>query len=121
MQKHPVELYVANTIFFLHYFYKQFVQMKRHDRQEDGMYHIHGHKYEQLEGTRAQVWHGTAYKTPGGLVKSDLKMNKWGHIVSAKKSVTAKKEKRLEKAGWTAKKGKFGPVRVSQKTRKHRK
>ena len=95
--------------------------MKRVHKHEDGMYHVHGKKYELLEGSRAQVWHGTAYKTPGGLVRSELKMNKWGHIVSAKKSETAKKEKRLEKAGWTAKKGKFGPVRVSHKTRKHRK
>lgn len=93
--------------------------MKRLDRQSDGYYHVHGQKYQILEGTRAQVWHGTAYKTPGGLVKSDLKMNKWGHIVSAKKSATAKKEKRLVKFGWTAKKGKFGAVRLSQ-TRRHR-
>jgi len=49
-------------------------------------------------------------------------MNKHGRIVSAKKHATAKREKRLAKYGWTAKKGKFGAVRISAvKSRKHRK
>ena len=46
-------------------------------------------------------------------------MNKWGRIVSSKKHITAKKEKRLEKHGYFAKKGKFGYVK--RKTRKNRK
>jgi hypothetical protein len=54
---------------------------------------------------------GTAYKTSGELVKSDLIMNKWGRIVSKKKHFTAKKEKRLQKHGFFAKKGKFGVVK----------
>ena len=29
-------------------------------------------------GSRAQVMHGTAMKTSGGLTKKDLKYNKWG-------------------------------------------
>ena len=37
-------------------------------------------------GSRAQVMHGTAHHTAGGLKKGDLKMNKWGRIVSRKKS-----------------------------------
>jgi len=37
-------------------------------------------------GSRAQVMHGTADHTTGGLKKGDLKMNKWGRIVSRKKS-----------------------------------
>jgi hypothetical protein len=37
-------------------------------------------------GSRAQVMHGTAMKTPGGLTKKDLKYNKNGRIVSRKKS-----------------------------------
>ena len=37
-------------------------------------------------GSRAQVMHGTADHTSGGLKKGDLKMNKWGRIVSRKKS-----------------------------------
>ena len=65
--------------------------MKRPVRQEDGMYHMNGKKFPELFGSRAQVWNGTAYKTSGGLTKSDLIMNKWGRIVSEKKYKTAKK------------------------------
>ena len=58
-------------------------------------------------GSRAEVFHGTAKKTSGGLTKADLIMNKRGRIVSKKLSERAKKEKRLEKAGYKPKKGKF--------------
>ena len=81
----------------------------------DGMYDVHGHKYHMLIGSRAQVWHGTAYKTAGGLTKSHLHMNKNGRIVSKKKHATAKKEKRLEKHGYFAHKGKFGAVKKTAK------
>jgi len=40
--------------------------------------------------------------------------NKNGRIVSKKKHFTAKKEKRLVKAGYTAKKGKFGYVKIGK-------
>lgn len=33
-------------------------------------------------GSRAQVFHGTALKTTGGLTKSDLVQDKYGKIVS---------------------------------------
>jgi hypothetical protein len=66
-------------------------------------------------GSRAEVFHGTAKKTTGGLIKSDLMKNKHGEIVSKKKHMTAKKEKRLEKAGYFTQKGKFGFVRKSAK------
>jgi hypothetical protein len=93
--------------------------MKRPVRNEDdGMYHIKGSKYPELFGSRTQVMNKTAYKTSGNLTKEDLLMNKWGRIVSAKKHKTAKKEKRLEKAGYYAKKGKFGYVK--RKTRKNK-
>lgn len=85
----------------------------------DGFYHIHGKKYEVLEGSRAQVWHETAYKTPGNLCKCELMMNKNGRIVSKKKHATAKREKRLVKAGFLTKKGKFGYVK-SEHTHTHR-
>jgi len=91
---------------------------KRPHRSEDGHYHINGKKYPELFGSRQQVMNGTAYKTSGELTKSQLMMNKWGRIVSRKKHVTAKKEKRLLKHGYTAKKGKFGYVKVA--TRKRR-
>ena len=67
-------------------------------------------------GSRAEVWHGNANHTSGGLTKKNLLKNKWGRIVSARKHKTAKKEKRLEKAGFFAKKGKFGVIK--RKTRK---
>ena len=86
----------------------------------DGFYHIHGHKFEILEGSRAQVWHGTAHQTPGGLTKMHLLMNKHGRIVSKRKHTTAKKEKRLVKAGYLTKKGTFGFVKGAH-TKKHRK
>ena len=74
--------------------------VKKHMRSADKLYHIHGRTYEHLEGSRAQVWHQTAYKTSGGLEKHQLMQNKHGRIVSRKKHGTAKKEKRLEKAGY---------------------
>ena len=61
-----------------------------------------------LIGNRAQVGHGTAYKTSGGLTRKDLLQNKWGRWVSKSKSISAKKEKRLK--GFFAKKGAWGPV-----------
>jgi len=92
--------------------------VKRCDRSDDGFYHMHGKKYEMLEGSRAQVWHGTAYKTPGGLTRAELIFNKHGRIVSAKKHATAKKENRLRKYGYTARKGKFGAIKINSKTGK---
>ena len=65
----------------------------------------------QRVGSRAQVMHGNAKQTGGGLKKRDLKYNKQGKIVSKKMSAMAKKEKRLQKAGYTTKKGQFGAVR----------
>ena len=66
-------------------------------------------------GSRAEVFHGTAKKTTGGLLKKDLVKNKRGEIVSKKKHLTAKKEKRLEKHGFFAEKGKFGYVKKAPK------
>ncbi len=86
----------------------------------DGFYHIHGHKYELLEGSRAQVWHGTAHQTSGNLTKIHLIMNKNGRIVSKRKHATAKREKRLVKAGFLTKKGQFGFIKKTH-TRRHRK
>lgn len=65
-------------------------------------------------GSRAQVMHGTAHHTTGGLTKTALKYNKAGRIVSKRKSMKAKKEKRLEKAGYKTRKGKFGFVKTKK-------
>lgn len=61
----------------------------------------------KTEGSRAEVFHGNAKHTSGGLTSSDLKLNKRGEIVSIKKSQIASREKRLEKAGYKTKKGEF--------------
>lgn len=92
-------------------------------KADDGMYHINGNKFPMLIGSRAQVMHGTAYKTKGNLMKSHLMMNKHGHVVSKKVHARAKREKRLEKAGYFTKKGKFGWVKRDgsrKSTRKRR-
>jgi hypothetical protein len=93
--------------------------MKKFTRTSSGKYSVSGKTYEVLIGTRAQVWHGTAHKTSGGLTKGDLMMNKHGRIVSKAKHNTAKREKRLVKAGYLTKKGQFGFVKKG--SRKHTK
>jgi hypothetical protein len=85
-----------------------------------GKYTMKGRSYHELFGSRHQVWNGTAYKTSGGLTKGQLVMNRWGRIVSADKHKTAKKEKRLEKAGYYAQKGKFGYVKRNSSKRRNR-
>jgi hypothetical protein len=87
-------------------------------KKENGRYFAGGNEYELLVGSRAQVLHGTAYRTTGRLVKKDLlrivRKLKDGsintRIVSKKKHDQAKREKRLEKAGYFTKKGQFGFV-----------
>ena len=95
--------------------------MKRPVRAEDGTYTVKGKKYKELFGSREQVHNGTAYKTKAGLTIDDILMNKWGRLVSEKKHETAKKEMRLEKHGYSAKKGKFGYVKKGKNTRKNKK
>lgn len=87
-------------------------------RGDDGLYHINGQTFEELEATRAKVFHGTAYRTPGGLTKKDLIKNKSGAIVSKKKSMESKKHNRLLEHGYTARKGKFGAVKIGSKTKR---
>jgi len=47
-------------------------------------------KTQRAIGSRRKVWNGTAQKTPGGLTKGDLMMNKYGRIVSRKKAAHAR-------------------------------
>jgi len=99
--------------------------MTRLSKGSDGMYHVNGRTYKRLIGSRAEVFHGTAYKTTGGLVKSDLMQNKHGRIVSEKKHKFSKikKNNNLLLAGYGAEEGKFGMVRVTplKKTLKNKK
>lgn len=99
--------------------------MTHFTKNAHGKYVVKGKTFDMLMGTRAQVWHGTAYKTSGGLTKGDLFQNKAGRIVSRAKHASAKREMRLVKAGYGTKKGKFGYVKLngrrSRKMRKSRK
>lgn len=96
--------------------------MKKHIRLNDGLYHIDGKKFKELIGSRASVYHETAYKTSGGLVKSDLEQNKHGRIVSKKLAKLAVTQKHLgdnlQKKGSRS----FGPNKTKKsKTRRSRK
>jgi hypothetical protein len=59
-------------------------------------------------GTKAEVFHGSAKHTSGGLFKKDLVKTKRGRIVSRRKQAAGKKAiKNLRKLGYIAKKGTF--------------
>ena len=79
-------------------------------------------KYEMVIGSRVQVMNGTAHHTSGGLTKEKLIRTKNGRIVSKSKHFSAKREKRLLKAGYGTRKGKFGYVKIGKmgKSRKQR-
>ena len=77
--------------------------------------------FKTIIGSRAEVWHGTAKHTSGGLTKSHLMKNKSGRIVSRKKHFSAKRDNRLVKAGYKTKKGHFGFVKTGSKSRRHSK
>ena len=92
--------------------------MTKFSRTSTGKYSVSGKTYDSLIGTRAQVWHGTAYKTSGGLTHNDLMKNKSGRIVSKTKHNTAKREKRLVKAGYVTRKGHFGFVKKGSRSKR---
>ena len=94
--------------------------MTRYAKTSTGKYKIKGKVYPKLSGSRAQVWHGTAYKTTGDLTKQNLMKSKHGRIISSKKHHTAKRDNRLVKHGYGARKGKFGAVRLSSSKRRTR-
>jgi len=73
-------------------------------------------------GSKAQVFHGTAKRTAGGLKKGDLMKTKAGRIVSRKKHALGKKAiQRLFKAGYKPKKGSFKAMKKgSHATRRSR-
>ena len=72
---------------------------RRNTRQNGGMMTV---------GSHAQVYHGTAKHTSGGLTKKDLMKTKKGRVVSKKKHAAGLKAiKRLRKLGYVAKKGTF--------------
>jgi hypothetical protein len=79
-------------------------------------------EYAKKYGSRAEVMHGVAEMTKGRRRKSYFFKNKHGEIVSKKLSLLAKKEKRLEKAGYFTRKGQFGAFKkdVAKKSAKRK-
>ena len=72
--------------------------------------------HKKTVGTKAEVFHGTAKHTSGGLHKKDLMRNK-GRIVSRKKHAAGKKAiKHLFKLGYKPTKGKFTAMRKGMRT-----
>jgi hypothetical protein len=68
-------------------------------------------------GSKAQVFHGTAKHTSGGLKKGDLVQNKHGRIVSRRKQAAGRKAlKYLTRKGYKAKKGKFVAFRKTRRS-----
>ncbi len=75
-----------------------------------------GGAYERRVGSKAQVWHGTAHHTSGGLTKKQLMRTKAGRIVSRRKHALGKKAlKTLKRMGYVAKKGTFKLFRKGTK------
>jgi hypothetical protein len=63
---------------------------------------------EKTVGSKAEVFHGSAKHTSGGLTRKDLMKTKSGRIVSRKKHMAGKKAiHRLFKLGYKPKKGTF--------------
>ena len=77
--------------------------------------------HKKTVGSKAEVYHGTAKHTSGGLTKKDLMKTKVGRIVSRKKHAAGKKAiQRLFKAGYKPKKGTFSLMRKGAGGRKTR-
>lgn len=91
--------------------------MKKHIRLDDGLYHINGKKYKMLIGSRASVYHDTAYKTAGGLTKEELEQNKHGRIVSKKLASLAIKQNHLGEHKQSKGSGTFGSKKVHKKSK----
>jgi hypothetical protein len=78
-------------------------------------------EHAKTVGSKAEVFHGTAKHTSGGLHKKDLMKHK-GRIVSRKKHAAGKKAiQRLFKLGYKPKKGTFKAMKKGMRhTRKHK-
>jgi hypothetical protein len=61
-----------------------------------------GKGLRRVVGTRAQVWHGTAYHTAGGLRKEDLMVRVRGHGKYKRSKIVSKKAHATAKAKYEA-------------------
>lgn len=60
---------------------------RQFQKHSDNFYYINDKKYEKLTGNRQEVWDSIAYRTQGLLTKEDFIINKYGKIISKKKSL----------------------------------
>lgn len=67
----------------------QRIHIRRFQRNRDGLYHINGQTYQELSGTREQVWDRHAYRTEGQLTRDKLTINPQGKIVSTNKRTSS--------------------------------
>lgn len=73
--------------------------LKRPSRNKEGKYNVNGVIYDELFGTREQVFYGTAYKTKAGLTKNDISIDSKGKFISKLKSYQETLALRFEKYG----------------------
>lgn len=66
--------------------------------------------YMTTEGSRAEVFHGTAAHTAGGLVKKDLVQDRYGNLKS--KAAVASAKKRMKDEGTKAMVKVFKPAKT---------
>lgn len=94
--------------------------MTRFTKTANGKYNIQGKVYDLLSGTRAQVWHETAYKTSGGLTKKTFFKTKTEESYPKQNMLHLKGDAIIEIWIWNQK-GKFGFVKVTGKSKKNNK
>lgn len=83
----------------------------------------------KARGSKAEVFHGTARRTAGGLTRKELMKTKSGRIVSKAQHAAGKKAiKRLFSLGFKPKKGQFslfrkgaaaGPKKATRKAKRN--
>ena len=119
-----LKMILFKAILFRNYFFSLVsIMVKRHDKGKDGMYHIGNAKYKKLIGSRAEVMHKHAYKTPGDLKKDDL-LYIGSRIKSKKASKSAKKTRNLgdlqqpKGSGVFGKRGKTSKKNKTQRKKK---
>jgi len=88
--------------------------------KREGLKKLNSEAPSKTVGSRAEVLHGNAKHTSGGLTIHDIDLNKRGAIVSLKKSRQAKKDNQLVKSGFVARRGSFKLFRKSDAKKRRR-
>ena len=78
-----------------------------------------GNMWPQRYGSRAKVFHGTAYETTGRRQRKHFMLNKFGYIVSVARSQQAKDRRHLQKAGFRLSRPGERPPRKGEGGRRH--